>query len=332
MFLGFNVVEPQYLEYKKPNHFLRIFGTKEHEKKFLEKQNQLYITTIKKIKPKFIFIINDHQTNTIFFEYCQKHNIPIYGYFTDSIRWCDYGLKNMCWYSNIYSYEPTDSKIMFRDNLYIKYLPIGFDSSIFNEDILIARKNLYDICFVGALDKRRLAILETVAKHAYQNNYKLVVYTAIQLKYIDNIWVLPKTLARRLKFHIKYKYLMKTIINKPICVTELATLYRSSKICLNIHLGTYPGMHTGANPRTFEILACRAMQLIDANHLTQTTLQSGRHLDEFLDASDLCKKIDLYLSQDELRTTIASNGLKEVNANYSVITILKQLLEEENLL
>lgn len=329
--LGFKVVEPEYLEYQKPNHFLRIFGTKQHEHKFLEKQNQIYIDAVKQTKPKFIFIVNDHQTNTRFFEYCHKNNIPIYGYFTDSVRWCDYGVKHMHWYTGIYSYEPTDSKTIFRDDLYIKYLPIGFDSTIFNEESLTPRKNLYDICFVGALDKRRLEILETVAKHAYQHNYKLVVYTAIQLKYIDNIWVLPKTLARRLKFNIKYKYLMKSIINKPIGVAELAELYRSSKICLNIHLGTYPGMHTGANPRTFEILACRAMQLIDADHLTHTTLKHGQHLDEFSDNRDLCEKIDLYLTDDKLRTTVAANGLQEVTANYSVVDLVTQLLQCEKL-
>ncbi|MEG2765814.1 MAG: glycosyltransferase [Acidaminococcaceae bacterium] len=328
---GFKIEKPSYLTYTYPSRWERLFGKKQYNQNFLNKQSDLYIEALQRTKPQFVFIVNHYWVNEKFLTLCQQKNIPIYGYLMDSVRWYGYALELMPFYTSVYSYEPSDSDLDLPNGKHIQYLPLGFDPLVFNNENLPLTKQ-YDLSFVGRLEKHRLAILEKVAEHAYKNNFKLIVYTSIQLKTIDSPWLLPKMLARRLKFACKYKYLYRCIVNEPVSETELASIYKQSKICLNIHVGTHAGLHTGPNPRTFEALACEAFQLIDEGHLGVTQLLAPIHLDEFKDSQELCDKISYYLTNDELRQQIANNGYLIVQANYSVRKIIKTILHKEHLL
>lgn len=329
--LDLQIYEPEYPKFKDQNALQKRFSRKEFLANFFHLQNQKYIEALDKYKPDFIFVINNSRMNEEFLQYANKQQIPVYMYCIDSIRWCDKALEHMKYYDEIFSYEPSDTEIEFKPGKFVNFLPLGFDPDIYKPNYSITDKK-YDICFVGRLDKRRLFILEKVAEYAYKNNLNFVVYTSIQLFNIPHFWLIPKLLVRRLKYNLKYRYLMKYIINRPIIGDELTALYNNSKICLNIHVGTHAGMHTGPNPRTFELLGCQAFEIIDASHLDKTILKSETHLVEFIDEKDLIKKINYYLQNAAKRNSIATNGFKTALKTYQLSKLIKQALYQTKIL
>lgn len=329
--LGLQIYEPEYPKFKDQNALQKRLSRKKFLSDFFHLQNLKYIEALNKYKPDFIFVINNSRMNGEFLQYANKQQVPVYMYCIDSIRWCDKALEHMQYYDEIFSYEPSDSEIEFRPGKFVKFLPLGFDSDIYKPNHSITDKE-YDLCFVGRLDKRRLSVLEKAAEYAYKNKLKFAVYTSIQLFNIPHFWLIPKLLIRRIKYNLKYKYLMKYIINRPIIGDELTALYNNSKICLNIHVGTHAGMHTGPNPRTFELLGCQAFEIIDAGHLDKTILKSKQHLVEFIDENDLLAKIDYYLQHSDERNTIAINGFQTALESYQLSELIKQTLIKTKIL
>lgn len=329
--LGLKIYEPEYPKFKDQNALQKRLSRKKFLTDFFHFQNQKYIEALDKYKPDFVFVINNSRMNGEFLQYANNKQIPVYMYCIDSIRWCDKALEHMHYYDEIFSYEPSDTKIEFKPGKFVNFLPLGFDSDIYKPNYSITNKK-YDLCFVGRLDKRRLFVLEKVAEYAYKNNLNFVVYTSIQLFNIPHFWLIPKLLVRRLKYNFKYKHLMKYIINRPIIGDELTALYNNSKICLNIHVGTHAGMHTGPNPRTFELLGCQAFEIIDAGHLDKTILESKKHLVEFTNENDLIEKIDHYLHHSDERNIIAINGLKTALNSYQLDELIKQALIKTRIL
>lgn len=323
--LGLQIYEPEYPTFKDQNALQKRLSRKKFLSDFFHVQNQKYIEALNKYKPDFIFVINNSRMNGEFLQYANKQQIPVYMYCIDSIRWCDKALEHMQYYDEIFSYEPSDSEIEFRPGKFVKFLPLGFDSDIYKPNHSITDKE-YDLCFVGRLDKRRLSVLEKAAEYAYKNKLKFAIYTSIQLFNIPHFWLIPKLLARRIKYNLKYKYLMKYIINRPIIGDELTALYNNSKICLNIHVGTHAGMHTGPNPRTFELLGCQAFEIIDSGHLGKTILKSKQHLVEFTDENDLLDKIDYYLQHSDERLKIAAAGYSTTRHKYELSILMKEAI------
>lgn len=129
---------------------------------------------------------------------------------------------------------------------------------------------------------------------------------------------------------MKYPYLTKFIINELIIGKDLSDLYNKTKICINIHVGTYLGMHTGPNPRTFELLACKAFEIIDEGHINQTILKNGRDLVEFNTPKDLIDKIDYYLKHEVERNNIANSGYATTKKYYNLQTLIEKIIKQIN--
>ncbi len=323
--LGFDILEPEYIKFKDQNRIQKRFFRQKFLTDFFHRQNIAYIEAAENFKPDYVFVLNNSRMNEEFLQYCNQHNIPLIMYCVDSIRWCDKALEHMHYYDEIFSYEPSDSLIEFKPNKFIKFLPLGSDSEVYKPNDNIEK--LYDLCFVGRLDKHRLNVLEEVAKYVSENNLKFTVFTSIQLFHIPSILLLPKLLVRRLKYKYKYPHLMKYITNRPILGEELTNLYNSSKICLNIHVATHSGMHTGPNPRTFELLGCKAFEIIDEGHIDKTLLKNNQDLVEYKTTKDLIRQIDYYIKHPDIRHRIAYNGHKKVKENYELSTLIKQIAD-----
>lgn len=326
--LGFDILEPEYIKFKDQNRIQKRFFRQKFLTDFFHRQNIAYIEAAKNFKPDYVFVLNNSRMNEEFLQYCNQYNIPLIMYCIDSIRWCDKALEHMHYYDEIFSYEPSDSRIEFKPNKFVKFLPLGSDSEVYKPNDNIEK--LYDLCFVGRLDKHRLNVLEDVAKYVSENNLKFTVFTSIQLFHIPSILLLPKLLVRRLKYKYKYPHLMKYITNRPILGKELTNLYNSSKICLNIHVATHSGMHTGPNPRTFEILACKSFEIIDHGHIDQTILKNGKDLVEFNNTDDLIDKIDYYLNHEVERNNIANSGYTVTKKYYNLQFLIEKIFKQIN--
>jgi spore maturation protein CgeB len=302
-------------------------GFKNIEKQYYENMNLNFEKIAENFKPTICIIINGLDISISFLAYLKKQKIRSVLFLMDSIKNDCFksSLKNLSYYDKFFSYEPSDKEFLLGKYNDLKYLFVGYDDTIF-----YPAKDEYeqgfDICFVGALYNERLTLLETVAKYAYDNNKKFVVHT-MPLFHGQYIWHKIRSFFRYIKFNRKYFYLKKYLVDIPLFNESLSKLYNKSKICINIHDGSND-RHSGVNPRTFEILGCKSFQLIDENHLNEIELKSGRHLVEYKDADDLCKKIDYYLENEKERQCIADAGYQIVKEKYTMKECMKIILEE----
>ncbi len=304
-------------------------GLKGAEIRYYQKMNRQFIETAKAFKPDLCIIINGRNIGQDFLQYLKENKVATRLFMLDSIRIevniCQFFLKNLTYYDKIFSYEPSDLEFMADKHPGVEYLFVGFDTSIFYPLREIKNKE-YDICFVGRLYPFRLKLLEKVASYAYSHNRKMIVHTTDRYPKKD-IWHVLRSFARSMKFKAKYPYLDKCIIDTPLYNEELSKFYQRSRICINMHAGESDKLHTGPNPRTFELLGIGSFQLIDAGHLDDVQLENGRHLIEYQDAEQLCQSIDYYLNQEEERQKIASAGYECAKEKYSMIECAKKLLE-----
>lgn len=334
---GVKVYTPELLNYKETNRFIKFFYKDLHKRRFIEKQNGLYLEKLNEVNPDFVFIINDYFISQEFLEQCIEKNIPIYGCSIDAISFCNDAMEgnnifdHLKYYDAFYSYEPTDVRYTLKKGKNVEYLPLGFDKQYFPEDI---KNNVYktDIFFCGSLDRKRIEILNLVAEFASQNGYKMVVNTSIQLKRFDSILLVPKILLRRIKFKIKYKYLYECIDNNYIGVNKLVEMYSGSKVCINIHASNNPEEHTGPNPRTFETLAAGSLLFQEKGFICRGELVQGREFVEYRDVYDLIEKLGYYLSNDDERVLITREGHNKVWKNFTQDCLVNRILKNEKLL
>lgn len=291
-------------------------GFKYFETRYLNKVNENFIQEIIDFKPEICIVLNGKDIDVRVLDVLKAFSVRVALFMSDSLQYDCYKevLFNIEKYDEVFSYEPTD--IVFTANQQrgrkINYLPIGYDETIFFPDFHSEKQ--YDICFVGELNKKRFKILNKVAEYAKLNHKRFVIYTNPlypQRYFLHRI----RNFFRKRKFHKRYPYLMEYVVDHPIYDKELADLYRKSKICLNIHSD---GFHTGANPRTFEILGCGSFEIVDRGHLFPLELKVGEHIMEFYNEEDLCEKIDKWLCEREKAENIALEAWNLVSENYTM--------------
>ena len=108
----------------------------------------------------------------------------------------------------------------------------------------------------------------------------------------------------KMQFRKRHPCLYKYIKNKIFSLEEVADIYKKSKICINISVSE----HKSINPRTFEILASGALQLINIGQKANGNIRLGKDVIEFHDSADLLKLISYYLSNGMERYRIAKSG------------------------
>lgn len=175
----------------------------------------------------------------------------------------------------------------------------------------VSEKNI-DIFFMGSPFKNRLCILEALAKRAERKKWKLkIIGPFYDKKYPWKKYVFAK----------KYPHVNKFLENRVIRSEEANEFYAESKICLNIH----DARHKCLNPRSFDILAAGAFEMVDVRERYTGDIQPGKALVEFTDIEDLSGKIEYYLQNDEERKKIAKYGYE--HNIYSMENSLRTILD-----
>ncbi|MBI4382930.1 MAG: glycosyltransferase [Nitrospinae bacterium] len=110
------------------------------------------------------------------------------------------------------------------------------------------------------------------------------------------------------------KHLQNT--GRRVSTEECVKIYNAARINLNLHSST---CHEGVNPvgdfvnpRTFEIAACSAFQLVDERRELGDLFRVGEEIVAFKDVEDLREKIRYYLEHEEERTAISARGRERV--------------------
>lgn len=235
------------------------------------------------------------------------------------VSWCVDAINEGCDNQVRYlSHMSAIAVLEYRDFLYLRklgltnvvYCPIGYVAA-YAEEHDYRRET--DIVFVGSPLKNRLKLLESLAKSAKAHQWNLKLYGPFwEKRYFWKKWVF------KLKYPIMYKY----IHNGSFSAEEVAQIYASSKICLNIHNEA----HKSPNPRTFDILATGALEIIDKRENYIDRIVPDKALVEFEDTDDLLEKAEYYLQHDSEREKIAAYG-HEHNI-YSMDYSLRILLEK----
>lgn len=215
-------------------------------------------------------------------------------------------------YDKIYFYERCDAESISKNfSINAEYCPVGFNDSYCKNKNIDEYK--YDIVFVGSPYKSRLKVLEKLSKVSWKNGWKLRIFGPFfnEGRYF---W-------KKYQKQWKYPYIKKFLHDGVFTSDEVAEIYRKSKICLNLHTDIAKGM----NPRSYEIIATGAFQLMDKRR-SYDTLQVGDGFEEFADFDDMLEKIDYYLKNEDKRQEIIDTGQKKISA-YSMERCLFRMLD-----
>jgi len=121
---------------------------------------------------------------------------------------------------------------------------------------------------------------------------------------------------------------------------EYVKIFSASKINLNLHSSpTHQGVNPHGdfvNPRTFELAACKAFQLVDHRSLLPSLFEIGKELITFRDGAELREKIQHYLSRPEERAEIAKraydHALSEHTYAHRMTAMLQTIAAQEPVL
>jgi spore maturation protein CgeB len=111
---------------------------------------------------------------------------------------------------------------------------------------------------------------------------------------------------------------------------EYVKIFSATDININLHSSSERADvdPTGdfVNPRTFELAACGAFQLVDERSLLNEAFVPGEELVTFRSTSDLKDKIDYYIERPEERRRIALQGRERALRDHSYQKRLQQML------
>ena len=188
------------------------------------------------------------------------------------------------------------------------YLPLAADPQVHRPLSLSSverRKYGSELSFVGAgYPNRRLAFRQL-------SNYDLRIW--------GNDWDGETTLA---------PYLQRG--GERIETEEVVRIFNATTINVNLHSSVRPGVLVGdgdfVNPRTFELAACGAFQVVDRRALLPELFAEGE-LALFSDMPELVQAIEFYRANPEARAEVAGRGRARVLAEHTYAHRMQTLLQ-----
>jgi spore maturation protein CgeB len=113
--------------------------------------------------------------------------------------------------------------------------------------------------------------------------------------------------------------------------TDTVRIFNASTINVNLHSSTYVDgvdpLGDFVNPRTFELAACGAFQLVDERRHLPEVLVPGREVATFASTAELRDRIAYYLERPAERDAIAAAGRRRVLAEHTYAARMTELLE-----
>ncbi len=118
--------------------------------------------------------------------------------------------------------------------------------------------------------------------------------------------------------------------NRRLNPDEYVKIFNASAINLNLHSSNISvGVdHDGdfVNPRTFEIAACEAFQLVDMRSELAKMFIIGKEIATFQSMDELREKIDYYLKRPDEREAIAHAGRKRVMREHTFVHRMARMM------
>jgi spore maturation protein CgeB len=112
---------------------------------------------------------------------------------------------------------------------------------------------------------------------------------------------------------------------------ECAVIYSATQVNLNLHSSPHhPGINPYGdyvNPRTFEIAACGAFQLVDSRSELAELFKPGEEVVVFHSAEEIPRLVDSYVKHPEARAQIANQGRERVLREHTYVHRMGKALE-----
>jgi len=275
--------------------------------------SEAVIARCETFKPDLVFALAQSPLTIDCLKRLKNNNIPTAYWFVEDFRLMDYW-KNI---AGLYDYFFIIQKGDFIDEMKkagvknYHYLPLAASPDVHKRlEMTDAERDYYgsDISFVGAGYYNR--------RHLFRG---LLDY---DFKVWGTDWDMNSPLARCVQR-----------AGERVDTDETVKIFNASKININLHSSTY---HNGinpfgdfVNPRTFELAACGAFQLVDRRAELETLFESGNEIVVFENLEDLKHKIDCYLNNPAERERTAENAkqrvLKEHTYEHRMGEMLKYL-------
>jgi spore maturation protein CgeB len=116
-----------------------------------------------------------------------------------------------------------------------------------------------------------------------------------------------------------------------ITTDDMVRIFNATDVNLNLHSSTYvDGVDPRGdfvNPRTFELAACGAFQLVDERALLPSLLRPGTEVATFTDTAELRPLVEHWLARPDERAAIAAAGRARVLAEHTYRHRMEALLE-----
>ncbi|GAB4361440.1 MAG: glycosyltransferase [Deltaproteobacteria bacterium] len=126
-----------------------------------------------------------------------------------------------------------------------------------------------------------------------------------------------------------YRHVQKG--GKRVDSLEASKIFRGTQVNLNLHSST---SHEGVNPfgdfvnpRTFEIAACSAFQLVDHRSLLPDLFLPGEEIVCFSGREDFLEQVDHYLSRPEERSAFGAAGRERVLREHTYRDRMREAME-----
>src|SRR5437879_5584494 len=116
-----------------------------------------------------------------------------------------------------------------------------------------------------------------------------------------------------------------------ISTEDTVRIFNATRVNLNLHSSTYvDGVEPRGdfvNPRTFELAAAGAFQLVDRRELLPPLLRPHAEVATFTDAAELHERVRHYLAHPDERAFLAAEGRARVLAEHTYRHRMQRLLE-----
>ncbi|MBP2657673.1 MAG: hypothetical protein H6Q69_705 [Firmicutes bacterium] len=279
------------------------WGITSRREQYYRKWNEQVINVVTEFNPERIIVLNGEYLSQETMDKLKGKNRQTVLWLIDSILRFPHIEKVIHYYDKVFSFDPRDEKyLMDKYKIGCPYLPVGYDPEIYKPG---SQERDIDICFVGNATANRIAVLRRVAEYACGKNIKFTV--------VGKYWS-DRYFWKKRRFARKYEPLGLFVQNKAMNPIDVAKLYQRTKICLNIHISD----HDGINPRLFEIMGTKSMELVDYKPKLMELIDIDNEVAVYQDADDLINKIEYYLNHSEERENIAAKGYKKALEQFTI--------------
>jgi len=262
------------------------------------------------IKAQIVIFMAQSPGTPEILEELRQYGIPTAMWFVEDGELFDYGLKMAPFYDYFFHIQKGgyEEKLINSGARYPYYLPMAADPSVHRKIALSdGDKESYgsDLSHVGAgyFNRRNffLGLLDY--------NFKLW----------GNEWDGAGAISTILQDE-----------GRRVSTDETVKIFNSTRINLNLHSSTYTkGVNPHGdfvNPRTFELAACGAFQLVDERSLLAEVFEAGKEVVTFNDLQSCRNAIDYYLSHPDEAKKIADASQKRVLENHTYTHRVEEMM------